>query len=174
MSIHFPVFILTYQFLTPFQFLTSGGIMIRLFKKKIMTELERVYQDGDIIVREGDKGSEMYIIKSGSVKVTKKTHKGQITLTILSHGDFFGEMALFEQARRSATVSSIGETRLMVLHAGAFLYRLRQDPTLVFEMFQKMSKTIRRLTEELSHAIDTAKLPPDLHDKISAEAEFTQ
>jgi len=74
--------------------------MIRLFKKKIMTELERVYQDGDIIVREGDKGSEMYIIKSGSVKVTKKTHKGQITLTTLSHGDFFGEMALFEQAIR--------------------------------------------------------------------------
>ena len=148
--------------------------MIKLFKKKIIAGLERVYHDRDIIVREGDKGSEMYIIKSGSVKVTKKTEKGKITLTTLSHGDFFGEMALFEQTHRSATVCSIGETRLMVLHAGAFLYRLRQDPTLVFEMFQKMSKTIRRLTEELSRAIDTAKLPSELHEKISAEAEFTK
>lgn len=148
--------------------------MIKFFKKKIIAGLERVYQDGEIIVKEGDKGSEMYIIKSGSVKVTKKINNGQMLLTTLSNGDFFGEMALFEQALRSATVSSVGETRLIVLHAGAFLYRLRQDPTLVFEMFQKMSKRIRRLTEELSRTMDTAKLPPELHDKISAEAEFTR
>jgi len=148
--------------------------MIRLFRKKIIAGLERVYQNGDVIVREGDKGSEMYIIKSGAVAVTKKTAKGELHLATLSRGDFFGEMALFEQAHRSATVSSVGETRLMVLHAGAFLYRLRQDPTLVFEIFQKMSTTIRRLTDELARVIDTAELPSEQHEKIYAEAEFSK
>ena len=150
------------------------GFMIGLFKNKIETGLEQVYQDEDVIIREGDKSSEMYIIKSGAVKVTKKTKKGEFTLATLSSGDFFGEMALFERARRSATVSAVGETRVTVLHPGSFLYRIHQDPTLVFEMIQKMSKRIRRLNEELARIVDEAKLDPELYVKIGAQTEFIE
>ena len=148
--------------------------MIGPLQTKIEGGLEQVYQDGDVIIREGDKGSEMYIIQSGAVKVTKKTEKGEIILATLSKGDFFGEMALFERARRSATVSAVGEIRVIVLHAGNFLYRLRQDPTLVFEMIQKMSRRIRRLNEELARISDRAKLDPKLPENISAETEFIE
>ena len=143
-------------------------------RTKIEGGFEQVYQDGDVIVREGYKGSEMYIIQSGAVTVTKKTKKGEITLATLSRGDFFGEMALFERARRSATVRAVGDTRVLVLHAGNFLYRLRQDPTFVFEMIQKMSKRIRRLNEEIAHISDRAKLDPQLPENISAETEFIE
>lgn len=146
--------------------------MLELFKKKIEGGLEQIYQDGDVIIKEGDKGSQMYIIKSGAAKVTKKSDKGEITLATLSSGDFFGEMALFDRAPRSATVSAVGETRVIVLHAGNFLYRIRQDPTLVFEMVQKMSKRIRRLNEQLVRTLDKANLDPELRESILAEIEF--
>lgn len=146
--------------------------MVRPLRTKIEGGLEQIYQDGDVIIREGDKDSEMYIIKSGAVKVTKRTHKGEITLATLTNGDFFGEMALFERARRSATVCAVDETRVLVLHPGNFLYRLRQDPTLVFEMIQKMCKRIRKLNEELARISDRAKLDPELHENISAQTEF--
>jgi CRP-like cAMP-binding protein len=142
------------------------------FHRKIENGLEQIYQDKDVIVREGDKGSEMYIIKEGAAKVTKKTDKREITLTTLSRGDFFGEIALFERTRRSATVTVVGETRVIMLHPGTFLNRLRQDPTLVFEMFQKMSKRIRILTEELARITDRAELDSKDYKIISAETEF--
>jgi CRP-like cAMP-binding protein len=148
--------------------------MVGPFREKIEAGFEQTYQDGDVIIREGDKGSEMYIIQSGTVKVTKKTEKGEITLATLSRGDFFGEMALFERARRSATVRAVGETRVIVLHAGNFLYRLRQDPTFVFEMIQKMCKRIRRLNEEIARISDSAKLDPQVPENISAETEFVE
>jgi len=146
--------------------------MRKFFRRKIEGGLEQIYHDGDVIVKEGDKGSEMYIIKAGAVKVTKKTDKGEISLITLSRGDFFGEMALFEKTRRSATVTAVGETQVTMLHAGAFLFRLRQDPTLVFEMFQKMSKKIRVLTDELALIAEKAELDPKLCEIISAETEF--
>jgi len=146
--------------------------MRTFFKPRREGGLEQIYHDKDVILKEGDKGSEMYIIKTGAVKVTKKTDKGVITLITLSRGDFFGEMALFERTRRSATVTAVGETRVTMLHPGTFLYRLRQDPTLVFEMFQKMSKKIRILTDELTRIVDGAELDPKLYENISAETEF--
>lgn len=141
-------------------------------QRRLESGLEQLYQDGDVIIREGDKGSQMYIIQSGAARVTKKTDRGEILLGMLSRGDFFGEIALFERVRRSATVTAAGETRVIMLHAGTFLYRLRHDPTLVFEMFQKMSGTIRRLTEELARIASTVDLDPQLSEKINTETEF--
>jgi len=134
--------------------------------------LEQIYQDGDVIINEGDKGSEMYIIKSGAVSITKETEKGETKLATLLAGDFFGEMALFERTRRSATVRAIGETRVIVLHAGNFLYRIRQDPTFVFEIMAKMSRRIRRLNEELILLLERSEFDAKDLETIFTRVEF--
>ena len=132
---------------------------------------------GRVIIKEDEMGSEMFIMISGRVEIQRRTRAGD-DYTVLAlraeNNVFFGEMALFERARRSATVRAVGETRVLVLHAGNFLYRLRQDPTFVFEMIQKMCKRIRRLNEELARISDRAKLDPQLPENISAETEFIE
>jgi len=141
-------------------------------KKKFVAGLEKTYQDEEVIIREGDNGSEMYIIKKGAVRVTKRTDKGEISLATLSTGDFFGEMAIFDHTHRSATVCAVGETQVIIIHAGNFLYRIRQDPTFVFEVMHKMSKRIRRLNEQLALIFDKEKLDPIQYETISAQTEF--
>jgi CRP-like cAMP-binding protein len=75
---------------------------------------------GDAVFREGDPGDSMYIIADGLVRV----HCGERNLKKLAAPQFFGEMALFESAPRSASVSAIEQTTLLRLHKQAFLQLL--------------------------------------------------
>lgn len=73
--------------------------------------LERSYSPGDIVFSEGDTGKLMYLIGSGSVRISKEGRGGkQETLGFLKPGDFFGEIALLEEPQRSARISAAEET----------------------------------------------------------------
>ncbi len=70
----------------------------------------------EVVIREGDVDSEMFIISSGKVKVTKASETGEdIVLAHLGEGTFFGEMALLSEAPRSASVIAIEDTTLFVV-----------------------------------------------------------
>ena len=112
-------------------------------------DITREYQKGDIIIREGDIGREMFIIKSGAVEVMKRNDDRPILLATLERGDFFGEMALLENAFRTATVIARETTSLIVLNVGSFLIKIKRDPSFAFNMMQKMSKRIRILNDKL-------------------------
>jgi CRP-like cAMP-binding protein len=115
-------------------------------------EVEKTFEDGEIIVHEDETTREMYVIQEGAVEVSKKSGDGEIILGKLERGDFFGEMALLESLPRSGTVRAIGRTRLLIIHAGGFLLKVRRDPTFAFEMLQKLSHRIRVLDEKLADA----------------------
>jgi CRP-like cAMP-binding protein len=112
-------------------------------------DIIRVYQKGDAIIKEGETGREMFIIKSGSADVLKGEEGNQIRLATLGRGDFFGEMAILENEPRSATVIAREETHLLVLNTGNFMLKIRKDPTFAFNIMQKMSNRIRLLNEKL-------------------------
>ena len=114
---------------------------------------ERTYEDGDLIVSEGEAGTEMFIIQSGRVAVTKKTADGDVHLAILERGDFFGEMSLLESLPRSATVRAVGPTKLLAIRSGELLMKIRRDPTFAFELLQRMSGRIRVLDEEIARLV---------------------
>ncbi len=114
------------------------------------SELGRLYNDGEIICREGDEGSNMYVIQSGKVEVFKKVPDGELSLKILNAGEIFGEMALFDRLPRSATVRAVGETRILSIDKKGFFSKVSKDPTLAFNILESMSKRIRMLNDELS------------------------
>jgi len=79
------------------------------------TDLGKAYNDGEIIVRQGEKGNCMYVIQSGEAEVVQTGHDNkEIRLTVLSKGDAFGEMAIFQEEIRSATVRARGKVRVIV------------------------------------------------------------
>lgn len=112
-------------------------------------DIKMVFQKGDVIIREGDGGREMFIIQSGSVDVIKGEGDNKMVLAVLERGDFFGEMSILENVKRSATVIAKEETRLLVLNAGNFMLKIRKDPTFAFSIMQRMSNRIRILNEKL-------------------------
>jgi CRP-like cAMP-binding protein len=70
------------------------------------------FKEGEIIFCEFEPGNTFYMIKKGKVRIAKVTEKYEKTLDILDEGSIFGEMAIIEQAPRSATV--IAETDVTV------------------------------------------------------------
>ncbi len=114
-------------------------------------ELGKIYYDGEIIVREGDREDCMYVIQSGKIKVLQKRKGKELILAELGEADFFGEMALFGRGEvRSASVCAKGEARVLKVDKKTLLRRIIDDPTLAFRIIEKLSSRIRKLNDQIS------------------------
>jgi CRP-like cAMP-binding protein len=112
--------------------------------------LGKVYQDGEIVIRQGDIGDCMYVIQEGRVEVVVDQGGKEVRLGIREAGHFLGEMAIFEHKPRSATVRALGRTRLLTIDKESILRRIHEDPSLAYRMVQTMSHRIRELSVELA------------------------
>jgi CRP-like cAMP-binding protein len=105
----------------------------------------RSYEPGDVIIAENTVGDDFFILVSGKVEVVRK---GQLLIT-LSPGAPFGETALLERAKRSATVRALEPTKAMLIRGHDFYAMLEQEPAMavkllrgfVLAMHQRLSTT---------------------------------
>ncbi len=128
--------------------------------------LGKDYKDGDTIFEENSIGKEMYIILTGNAKVIKKKDGVKTTLATLEEGDFFGEMSLFDNSPRSATVKALGDIKLLEINQKNFLKKISRDPSLAFRMLEKMSQRIRNSDEIILYYI------VEIKDLIGDHQEF--
>lgn len=112
-------------------------------------ELGKVYEDGEVIIREGEVGDAMFVVQSGEVEVIREGPAGEHRVGILGGGDFFGEMALFDKAVRSATVRAVGEARVLTIDKRTILKRISEDPLLAVNLIKSMSSKIRNVNEQV-------------------------
>lgn len=146
--------------------------MQTLENKKFPQESIHVYEDGETIFREGDETREMYIVKEGEVVVTKQSSKGDVELATLRKGEFVGEMSLLESLPRSATAKAKGRTKLLMIHTGGFLLKIRRDPTFAFEMMQTLSRRIRMTNENLMKELNREGLKTETIQQIISQSEY--
>ncbi|MGD9347923.1 MAG: cyclic nucleotide-binding domain-containing protein [Candidatus Aminicenantes bacterium] len=111
--------------------------------------LGKSYNDGEVIVRQGETGDCMYEILEGTVEVLREKDGKEVCLAVLSKGDFFGEMSIFEKEVRSATVRAMGEVRAITIDKKTLLRRVSEDPSLAFRIIEKMANRIRQLDIEI-------------------------
>ncbi|MCP4902853.1 MAG: cyclic nucleotide-binding domain-containing protein, partial [bacterium] len=77
----------------------------------------RSFQEGDIIVTEGEEGSSLFLIVTGEVKVFTKGERGEhLPLAELGPGDFFGEVSLLTGKPRTATITAKTQVTTIELH----------------------------------------------------------
>jgi CRP-like cAMP-binding protein len=97
---------------------------VRVFKEFHPPELlaltgrlrERKLRKGQVLFREGDEGEEMFLVRDGSILVSKAvTGKVEQVLARFGPGDFFGEMSLFDRSPRSATIQAETDAMLLAL-----------------------------------------------------------
>jgi CRP/FNR family transcriptional regulator len=110
--------------------------------------LGKIYQDGEVIIQQGDVGNCMYVIQEGEVEVIREENGQEIHLAVRKEGDFVGEMAIFERDVRSATIRALGQVRVLTIDKKNFLRRISQDPSLALRIVETMSRRIRDLTKE--------------------------
>lgn len=82
-------------------------------------ELQTV-KSGEILIQEGDNDTDIYIIRSGSMLVEKQIGEKNVFLSYVSAGSYVGEMALFEEGRRTATVKAAVKSEVIKLKGAYF------------------------------------------------------
>jgi CRP/FNR family transcriptional regulator len=113
-------------------------------------DLGKIYQDGEIIVRQGGVGDCLYVIQEGQVEILLEKDGKEIRLRVAGKGEIIGEIAVFERVARSATVRALGEVRALTVDKKNFLRRIQEDPTLAFRLVQIMSQRVRELSDEVA------------------------
>jgi CRP-like cAMP-binding protein len=115
-----------------------------------MARLGKEYDNGEVIVRQGEPGNCMYVVQEGQVEAVAETDGREMPLRTLGPNDFFGEMALFGTENRSCTVRAVGKARVLTVDKKSFLGGIQEDPSLAFRIVKTMSQRIRDLTERLA------------------------
>jgi CRP/FNR family transcriptional regulator, cyclic AMP receptor protein len=120
---------------------------VRLFKDIAQPELttlaeslrERPLKRGQVLVREGDAGEEMFVVLRGSMVISKGvTGRVEQVLARIGPGDFFGEMSLFDRSPRSATVQADADAALLVLDREALRRLTEQSPRAAAAFFHAL------------------------------------
>jgi CRP/FNR family transcriptional regulator, cyclic AMP receptor protein len=110
---------------------------------------EKVVPQNTRLFSQGDKGDSMYLIESGSVRISiRDDDKHELTLAELAQGDFFGEMAIIDGRQRSADARVVEDARLAILSRADFLRFVRTKPDVALEMLSALTDRLRR-TDEL-------------------------
>jgi CRP/FNR family transcriptional regulator, cyclic AMP receptor protein len=113
----------------------SRGELLELAKVSEDMEVE----EGKVLTREGQSGSEFFVIVDGEVSVTKDGRE----IRTLGPGDFFGEIALLEDTPRTATVVAKTPLRFFVLTRQSFRSMLAHQPELEQKVLAALEERVR-------------------------------
>jgi len=123
--------------------------MLVQFKVKTINPAE-----GTIIFAEEDKGETTYFISQGQVEIScKSVDSGKKVLAVLGSGELFGEMALFDQQRRSATAISRKDCKLYVVSKAQSQKLFRDIPELSMWMLNSLVRRLRRTDRTLTQMV---------------------
>lgn len=112
---------------------------------------KKFYAKNTLIIDEGDHSNCAYIINSGKVKVFLSDENGkEIVLSMLKAGGYFGEMALIDQANRSAAVTTMEETELTVISQKNFRECLISHPEIAERIMLGLVTRLREANKKIS------------------------
>jgi len=115
---------------------------------------ERNYLAKRVILREGESGDSIFIIRSGSVRAFMKGKDGeeQTELSVMKRGDFFGEISIFQRTPRSATVEANEDCTLLEVNGQKFLDLLEEHPDIEIRVLNKLSERLRNTHDQFMAA----------------------
>lgn len=121
---------------------------------------EREFSKDECIVKENDPGDSLFIVKSGSIRVTKSSGTEEVLLAVLPVDSCFGEMVIFEDAQRSASGYANEDCALLIIQRDDLLDVVLEFPGIALELFRIFGKRLREANEKirrLSQQIEEAK-----------------
>lgn len=141
--------------MTEREFLKSVPLFSRLGEPALESILRltrrRRFRKDDTIFHEKEAGDTLFVILHGRVKVAIFGDDGkEVTLSTLSEGDFFGELALLDQEPRSASVVAEEDCELLSLNRDDFMRALEQDGGLSAALIQALAQRLRKANHQIS------------------------
>ena len=110
----------------------------------------RSFDAGQVVFREGDASDTCYIVSHGRARAVRAHGGRTITLANFGPGDIFGELAMFEQESRSATVEAIAEVRVIAILGGDMRRLLREHNEMAIKLVISLGRRLRETNERLA------------------------
>jgi pSer/pThr/pTyr-binding forkhead associated (FHA) protein len=104
---------------------------------------------GEIIYREGDLGTEMYVVQTGAVRVFRELAGVKQELAIMEKGDFFGEISVLEGLPRSAAAEALEDVELIEINSTTFDKMIRSNIEIAVRMLRKLSNRLQEANRKI-------------------------
>lgn len=110
----------------------------------------RKFPKDHLILLEDEEGDTLFIIIKGKVKVTAFSEQGkEVIFSILSDGDFFGDMSLLDGKPRSASVVAIEESEVRLIRRSDFISSLENHPGIALKLLEELTSRLRKADERI-------------------------
>ncbi len=107
--------------------------------------------DSDILISEGHTDNRLFMIDKGRIEVTRGTQGGDwVTLAILKDGDFAGEMGFIDGSVHSASLRSMGKSRVLSLSRDTLESLIDSHPHLVYKLMQTIIRVVHKLLTKMN------------------------
>jgi len=104
-----------------------------------------------VIFREGDDSDTCYVVRSGRARAVREHGDGrQIALAQFGPGDIFGELAMFDDERRSATVEAVDDMEAVAVLGADMRHLMRRHPEIAIKLVIALGRRLREANERLS------------------------
>ncbi|MGA9286067.1 MAG: Crp/Fnr family transcriptional regulator [Solirubrobacteraceae bacterium] len=111
----------------------------------------RDYEPGQIVFREGDASDTCYIVRSGRARAVREHPDGRtITLATFGTGDIFGELAMFEDELRSATVEAVQRTSAVAVLGPDMRRLMVEHPQIAIRLLAALGRRLRETNDRLA------------------------
>jgi CRP/FNR family transcriptional regulator len=111
----------------------------------------RSFEPGQLVFREGDDSNTCYVVRDGQARAIRRHSDGRaITLATFGPGDIFGELAMFEDERRSATVEAIERTAVVGVLGGDMRRLMSEHPGIAMRLAVALAGRLRATNERLT------------------------
>ncbi|HKW79282.1 MAG TPA: Crp/Fnr family transcriptional regulator [Candidatus Limnocylindria bacterium] len=108
----------------------------------------------EVVFHRDDPGTHVYLIGSGTVKISVQEENGQeVVVALMRGGDVFGDLALFDEGQRSATVTAMTETTAFTLASHDFMDVLQHNAAAMRQLLALLARRIRRSTTHIEDLV---------------------
>jgi CRP/FNR family cyclic AMP-dependent transcriptional regulator len=131
---------------------------VEIFEGLTQQELEvlassgvmRSYPKNTVIINENDLADSLYVIETGRVKVYCSDKNGkEFIMNTLGAGDYFGELALLDDDRRSASVRTMEKASFLIIYKEDFNKVLLQQANIAATLIRNLTRSVRKLTQDV-------------------------
>lgn len=114
----------------------------------------RHFARNEVVFHRDDPGAHVFLVASGTVKISVQEESGQEVVVALARGgDVFGELALFDDGPRSATVTALTETVAYALAKSDFTSIVERNPAAMRQLLATLARRIRRSTGHIEDLV---------------------
>jgi CRP-like cAMP-binding protein len=111
----------------------------------------RQFVAGEVVFREGDESSTCYVVRNGRARAVREHPDGRsITLANFGPGDIFGELAMFDDERRSATIETLEDTEAIAILGGDMRRLLSEHAGIAVKLLASLGRRLRETNERLA------------------------